>query len=274
MLFRSSQTDLIIQAVVTQLGIALDREKLYSEQGNIRLAMEQERLRATLLRSIAHDLRSPLTALSGAGNLLADDYDNLTDDMRKKLAVDISEEIAWLISLVENILNMTRINESQLMLHKDDEVIDDVVSEAIVHVDRLLKDRKFSVTLPDEVVTVQMDGRLIVQVLINLLENAIRHTPPDSDISLTVSAQSEKISVAVVDTGDGIDERIAASLFDRFVTLSKAVSDGRRGMGLGLAICKAIIEAHGGTIAAEVNKPKGTRIVFTLPVGENAWKEK
>lgn len=270
----NSQTDLIIQAVVTQLGIALDREKLYSEQGNIRLAMEQERLRATLLRSIAHDLRSPLTALSGAGNLLADDYDNLTDDMRKKLAVDISEEIAWLISLVENILNMTRINESQLMLHKDDEVIDDVVSEAIVHVDRLLKDRKFSVTLPDEVVTVQMDGRLIVQVLINLLENAIRHTPPDSDISLTVSAQSEKISVAVADTGDGIDERIAASLFDRFVTLSKAVSDGRRGMGLGLAICKAIIEAHGGTIAAEVNKPKGTRIVFTLPVGENAWKEK
>ncbi|MDW7657572.1 MAG: ATP-binding protein [Bacillota bacterium] len=269
----TSQTELIIQAVVTQLGIALDREKLYSEQGNIRLAMEQERLRATLLRSIAHDLRSPLTALSGAGNLLADDYDNLSDEMRKKLAADISEEIAWLISLVENILNMTRINESQLILHKDDEVIDDVVSEAIVHVDRLLKDRKFSVTLPDEVVTVQMDGRLIVQVLINLLENAIRHTPPDSDVSLTVTTHKDKIAVAVADTGEGIDESIAASLFDRFVTISKAVSDGRRGMGLGLAICKAIIEAHGGTIAAEVNKPKGTRIIFTLPVGENSWKE-
>jgi two-component system sensor histidine kinase KdpD len=269
----NSQTDLIIQAVVTQLGIALDREKLYSEQGNIRLAMEQERLRATLLRSIAHDLRSPLTALSGAGNLLADDYDKLTDEKRKKLAADISEEIAWLISLVENILNMTRINESQLALHKDEEVIDDVVSEAIVHVDRLLKDRQFTVTLPDEVVTAHMDGRLIVQVLINLLENAIRHTPPDSAIALTVSVHDDKIVVSVADTGDGIDESIAASLFDRFVTISKAVSDGRRGIGLGLAICKAIIEAHGGTISAEANKPKGTRIVFTLPAGDNPWKE-
>jgi two-component system sensor histidine kinase KdpD len=168
---------------------------------------------------------------------------------------------------------MTRINESQLALHKDEEVIDDVVSEAIVHVDRLLKERKFTVTLPDEVVTAHMDGRLIVQVLINLLENAIRHTPPDSDISLKVSANSDAITVAVEDTGDGIDESIANNLFDRFVTISKAVSDGRRGIGLGLAICKAIIEAHGGTISAEANKPRGTRIVFTLPVGDDTWKE-
>lgn len=260
-----AQTELIIQAVVTQLGIALDREQLYVEQGNIRLAMEHERLRATLLRSIAHDLRSPLTALSGAGNLLADDYENLSEEKRRKLVSDISEEITWLISLVENILHMTRINESRLVIQKQEEVVDDVVSEAISHVDRFLKGREFSVTLPDDVVMIKMDGQLIVKVLINLLENAIRHTPPDSKIALTVKKKNDGVEMVVSDTGEGIAEQIRDQLFDRFVTMEKEITDGKKGMGLGLAICKAIIEAHGGRIHVEPNQPQGAKFVFTLP---------
>jgi len=260
------QNDLIIQAVATQLGIALDREQLHSEQENIRLAMERERLRSTLLRSVAHDLRSPLTGLSGAGNLLADNYDNLADDERKKLAVDISEEITWLIDLVENILNMTRINESQLVIKKEHEVVDDVVSEAISHLSRLLSERRFIADLPEEVIMVPMDGRLIVRVIINLLENALRHTPPEAEIRLHVAALPDKIEISVSDTGRGIDEGVKDNLFDKFVTLDKAVTDGSRGIGLGLAICKAIVEAHGGTIYAESNKPRGAVFTFTLPM--------
>jgi two-component system sensor histidine kinase KdpD len=143
------------------MGIALDKEKLQEEQESIRLAMERERLQATLLRSVAHDIRSPLTALSGAGNLLADHYDDLDDEKRKKLATDMSEEIAWLTGLVENILNMTRIGESQLILNKEEEVVDDVVSDALVHTHRLMRKHNFQAELPEELLMVPMDGKLL-----------------------------------------------------------------------------------------------------------------
>lgn len=260
------QNELIARSISTQLGIALDREMLYNEQEDIKIAMEREQLRATLLRSVAHDLRSPLTALLGAGNLLADNYEKLTDEERKKLAHDLSEEILWLTNLVENILNMTRINESGLVLKKNGEIIDDVISEAVSHVERHINGRKFHVHLPEKVIMVPMDGKLIVQVLINLLENAIRHTPSDSEIALEVFEGRKVIKVVVSDTGDGIDSNIKDKLFDKFVTLEQGVTDGKRGIGLGLTICKAIVEAHGGTIFAEANSPKGTRLVFTLPL--------
>lgn len=160
---------------------------------------------------------------------------------------------------------MTRINEAQLVLRKTDEVVDDVVSEAIAHVSRLMKDRRFTAHLPESVVTAPMDGKLIVRVLINLLENAIRHTTSASEIKLSVRETGAFLEVCVADTGDGIDTSIRDTLFDRFVTVNKGVADGKRGIGLGLAICKAIVEAHGGTIRAEENKPKGARFVFTLP---------
>lgn len=262
------RTELIIQTVVTQLGIALDREQLYNDQEQIRLAMESERLRATLLRSVAHDLRSPLTGLLGAGNLLADNYHHLKDQERIQLATDISEEIIWLSNLVENILDMTRINDSQLVIHKENEVVDDVVSEAVSHVDRLLRERHLTVRLPEDVVMVPMDGRLIVRVLINLLENAVHHTLPEAAITLSADVRGEVMEFTVADTGDGIDESVRQGLFDRFVTLDKVVSDGKRGIGLGLANCKALIEAHGGSIRAEDNTPKGAKFIFTLPMKE------
>lgn len=259
---------LIVQAVCTQLGIALERENLVADREEIRLAMEREQQRGMLLRSVAHDLRSPLTAISGAGTLLADEYDALTDSERKKLASDVSEEIIWLTDLVENILSMTRISEQKIVLHKQDEVIDDVIGEAVKHTERLLHDRRFQVRLPDEVVTVPMDGKLISQVIINLLENAARHTPADSAITLSVEI-GDRLSVSVADTGNGVPEAIRSRIFERFITQDGGIVDGRRGLGLGLAICKAIVEAHGGEIHVTDNIPKGSIFTFTLPMEEN-----
>lgn len=263
----SGQKLLIVQAICAQLGIALEREMLVTDREKIRMAMEREQQRGTLLRSVAHDLRSPLTAISGAGNLLADNYTKLSDAERRKLAADISEEIVWLSDLVENILSMTRISEQKLVLHKQDEVIDDVIGEAVKHTERLLRDRHFQVELPDKVVTAPMDGKLIAQVVINLLENAVRHTPPDSAIFLTVRAGSE-LTVSVADTGNGIPDAIRNRLFDRFVTQESDVVDGRQGLGLGLSICKTIVEAHGGMISVADNVPKGSVFTFTLPMEE------
>lgn len=263
----AGQQLLIVQAVCTQLGTALEREILVADRERIRMAMEREQQRGTLLRSVAHDLRSPLTAISGAGNLLSDNYFKLSDTERRKLASDISEEIVWLSDLVENILSMTRISEQRIVLHKQDEVIDDVIGEAVKHTERLLRDRNFHVKLPDDVVTAPMDGKLIAQVVINLLENAVRHTPSDSDISLTVHAGSD-LTVSVADTGNGIPDAIRSRLFERFVTQESDIVDGRQGLGLGLSICKTIIEAHGGTISVSDNVPKGSIFTFTLPMEE------
>ena len=261
-----SQSEIIIQSIAMQMGIALEREQLYTEREKIKVAMEREQLRATLLRSVSHDLRSPLTALSGAGDLLYENYYNLSDEERRHLAGDISEEITWLTNLVENILNMTRINDSQLLLRKEEEVIDDVISEAVNHINRFMRARVLTVKLPEEVISVPMDGKLIVQVIVNLLENAVRHTPPEAEISLEAKVSNGYLEVSVSDTGEGIDKSIQNRLFEKFVTLDTGITDSKRGIGLGLAICKAIIGAHMGDIRVEPNIPKGSRFVFRLPL--------
>ena len=262
----NAQQKLIIQAVATQMGIALERESLVTERENIRVAMEQEKQRSMLLRSVAHDLRSPLTALSGAGSLLSDSYDDLSDAQRRKLASDMSEEIVWLTDLVENILNMTRISENQLVLHREDEVIDDVVGEAVAHTERLLRGRELKVTLPEQVVAVSMDGKLITQVIVNLLENAARHTPEGSRITLTAAVTGKWLSVSVADEGQGVPPDMKEKVFERFVTRDNAVADGKRGLGLGLAICRTIVESHGGHINLRDNLPHGSVFTFTLPM--------
>lgn len=263
------QQELVVKTVTAQLGVALDREYSYREQEEIRVAMERERLRSTLLRSVAHDLRTPLTALTGASSLLADKFEQLSQDEQKKLASDICEEMLWLANFVENILNMTRIGEGQLILYKEEEVVDDVVNEAISHMSRILHSRHLEVSLPNEVISLPMDGKLIVQVLINLLDNAVKHTPSDSRIVLKVHVVENNAVFEVNDNGNGIAEGIMDKLFDRFTTQKSNIIDGKRGMGLGLAICKAIVEAHGGSIRAENQPTGGALFVFSLPLEVN-----
>ncbi len=257
---------MIIKAICTQMGIALEREKLSCDREEISLAMEREKQRNTMLRSIAHDFRSPLTAISGDSALLADDYDTLADEEKKKLASDINEETAWLSDLVENILSMTRISEKQIVINKEDEVVDDVVNAAVDRNSRLMKNRKFTVKLPDDVITVPMDAGLITQVIVNLLDNAVKHTPPESEISLNVETNPYVLKISVSDTGEGVPPQVRDHIFDRFVKLDDKIVDGKHGLGLGLAICKTIVEAHGGHISVRDNTPRGAVFSFTLPM--------
>lgn len=263
----TAESDLLIKTVAAQIGVSLDRESIYHEREELRVAMEGEKLRSTLLRAVAHDLRTPLTSLSGAGETLYEHFDRLTPAEQKSLAKDISEEMIWLTQNVENILNMTRINDGQLRLNRSYEVVDDVVGEAVSHMKRLLAGRDFQVSLPSDVVELFIDGRLIVQVLVNLLINAVRHTPPEAGIRLDVGIEDPNVVFAVSDTGPGIDAERKKVLFRSFIRPQKGVADGQRGMGLGLSICKAIVEAHGGTLRAEDNIPCGVRLIFTLPAG-------
>lgn len=242
-----------------------EQEKLYQEREEIQVAMKGEKLRNTLLRAVSHDLRTPLTALQGESTMLDEKYEELSVTERKKLARDIREETVWMGNLVENILNMTRITDAKMILNEDYEVVDDIVEEAVSHMHVFLADRKFSTSFPDEVLEVYGDGKLISQVLINLLDNAVRHTPADAGISLSVQDGRHEVTFSVNDTGEGIDPDKRAHLFESFAQTEKSITDGQRGMGLGLSICKEIVEAHGGRIHAEDNPPHGTKMIFTIP---------
>lgn len=226
---------------------------------------EKEQQRSTVLRSVAHDLRSPLTALSGEGELLSENYDTLSDDQRRSLIEDMTQEITWLTNLVENILGMTRISENGLTINKQDEVVDDVIEQAVRHIRRLLGKRKLEVKLPQTVITAEMDGRLIVQVLVNLLENAVKHSPDGSVITVGCLAEDDDVKFYVADCGDGIDPSVRNRLFEQYVTLDRGITDSSHGIGLGLSICKAIIDAHGGNIYASDNHPCGAVFTFTIP---------
>ncbi len=260
--------ELLIKTVVTQMGISLDREFIYNERENIRIAMEREKMRSNLLRAISHDLRTPLTGIVGASGVILENLEKLDKFNIEKLVSDINEEAIWLSNLVENILNMTRISEGKFILEKNYEVVDDIVYEALRHVKKLLKSKNISVSIPDEVIMLFIDGKLIVQVLINLLDNAIKHTEDDCKISVNVYVHKNLAVFEVSDNGPGIDHNIESSLFNSFVTSSSKTIDGKRGMGLGLSICKSIIEAHEGTISVGKSEEGGALFRFELPLME------
>lgn len=242
-------------------------EQLFREKEGARMEAQQAKLKSDLLRSIGHDLRTPLTGIQCAGSYLAEHGGELPPADVKRLAGDITEQVSWLITLVENILYMTRIDNRRLEVSKQPEVVDDVVSEAVSHIPAL-ETRTLTVSLPEQVIEVPMDGKMIVQVLVNLLDNAARHTPADCPIRVSVAQEGANAVFSVEDAGPGIREDQRNRIFDSFVTSGKIGPDGRRGVGLGLAICRAVVQAHGGTIAVDDSPLGGARFTFTLPMEE------
>jgi len=264
----SSENNMIIKTIVYQMALVLDREFIYDEREKIKIAMESERLKSTLLRSVSHDLRTPLTGIVGSSELILDSYDNLDLKSIRKLVSDIKEESIWLIKSVQNILDMTRISEGKLTVNKNYEAVDDLINQALTHMPHLTSSCRFHVFVPDDIIIVMVDGRLIVQVLVNILDNAYKHTNEETQIQLKVYKSGNNVVFEVSDNGDGIDPTIMDTLFDGFVTYHKNIVDGSRGVGLGLAICKAIITAHNGVISASNKKNGGAIFKVLLPIEE------
>ncbi len=255
-----------------QAALARQSEKnaqiMYEERNKIALAIESERLKSTLLRSVSHDIRTPLTGIMGASSTIIDNFSSLDENTIKGLARDINEESARLISTVQNILDMTRITEGKLLLKKGFEAVDDLITQVISRVPFLTSQNRLKVKIPDEIVLVEVDGKLFVQVLFNLLDNAYKHSDENTLVTICVRTDGDQIIFEVSDNGKGIDESIRDTLFDSFVTLPGHSADKGRGVGLGLSICKTIIAAHGGEITAENNKDGGARFTIKLPYKE------
>ncbi|MEE0201153.1 MAG: ATP-binding protein [Muricomes sp.] len=259
----AAEAEMLVKTAANQIGIALDRELIYAEQEQTKLEVQREHMKSSMLRSISHDFRTPLTGIMGDCSLM---IENQTMDRQTQddLLRDVIEQSMWLMKMMENVLSMTRIESGQQFIEKHQEVIDDIVYEVQKHVIGLKSRRDFRVSLPDRVVVADMDGKMIMQVLVNLLDNAVKHTQDGGSISLDVSYRKNRVYFVVKDDGDGIAEEMKEKIFDEFVSLSDKSTDRKRGIGLGLAICKEVVEAHGGRIWAENRREGGARFTFWL----------
>ena len=174
----------------------------------------------------------------------------------------------WLIGLVENLLAVTRIEEGRLNLHISEDLLDDVITEALHHINRKSVEHHITVENEDEFLLAKMDAKLIVQVIINLVDNAVKYTPKNSHIKIKTEKHGGKAVVSVADDGGGIPDEMKPRVFDMFYSGANQIVDSRRSLGLGLSLCKSIINAHGGEITVSDNLPHGTVFTFTLPIGE------
>ncbi len=258
----------VLLSILGECAMALENEQTAREKEEAAILAKNEQLRANLLRAISHDLRTPLTSISGNAGVLLANANDITPEKKRQLYMDIYDDSMWLINLVENLLAVTRIEDGTMDLRLKPELMDDVIDEALRHISRKKTEHQITVMQSDELALAKMDARLIVQVVINIVDNAIKYTPPGSQITVRTYVKDKQVVTEIADNGPGIPDEAKPRIFDMFYTANAKVADSRRSMGLGLALCKSIIIAHGGTITVGNGSAGGTVFRFTLPVEE------
>ena len=266
--FLESFESSILLSILGECAISLENKKIAREKEESELLAKNEKMRANLLRAISHDLRTPLTSISGNADNLLSNSDSFDADTKHQIYTDIYNDSVWLINLVENLLSVTRLEDGNMKLNKSAELIDEIISEALNHINKRSVEHKITVHESDDIMLVDVDARLIVQVIINIVDNAIKYTPNGSEITISTEKKDDMISVSIADNGNGIEDEKKDKVFDMFYTGANKIADSRRSLGLGLALCKTIISAHGGEIAVSDNTPHGAVFTFTLPVKE------
>lgn len=263
----------IVLSILGEGALVLEKEAALREREETALLAKNEQLRANLLRSISHDLRTPLTSISGNADVLLNNFAYMDDESRKKLYADIYDDSLWLINLVENLLSVTKIEDGTMKLNRSEELIDEIIHEALQHVNLRKKEHVITVEESEDFLLVKVDARLIMQVVVNLVDNAVKYTPPGSEIHIRSWQQEAQVVVEVADHGDGIPDDAKERIFESFYVVESGVVDSRRSLGLGLSLCKSIVAAHDGTIEVLDNEPKGSVFRFTLPKEEVMLRE-
>lgn len=258
----------ILLSMLGECALAMENIRNAKEKEAEAIRAQNEQIRADLLRAISHDLRTPLTAISGNADYLLSDYANLDETTRKQIFTDIYDDAQWLISLVENLLSITRIEEGRVKLNCTGELVEEVMEEALKHTNRKRGEHNISIRMKDELLLARMDAKLIVQVIINLVDNAVKYTPPGSSIVISAERRGSQAVISVADDGPGIPEKLREKVFEMFFSGENKIADSRRSLGLGLALCRSIVQLHGGEIFVEENDPKGAVFTFTLPLDE------
>ena len=235
---------------------------LISEREKVLVEADKEKMKANLLRAISNDLRTPLTSIIGAASSYTENSNHLTEEEKTELVTQINDDANWLLNMVENLLTVTRIQNDESHVSTSLEVVEEVVSEAVQRLRKRIPHAKINVSIPEAFLMVPMDPLLIEQVIMNLLENAVIHSESKQAVDLVVTDSSDSVTFHVIDYGKGLDEDKIPSLFEG--QSASGSSDSHKGMGIGLSICKTIIQAHNGTICA-FNHENGAEFSFTLP---------
>lgn len=256
---------------VTMLTVSISTSALTTavkKQERLRLEGEKVKMRADLLRSVSHDLRTPLTSIAGSASVLLDSPE-LPEDKRRELLGGIRDDSEWLIRMVENLLSITRVGGEGAQIQKMPEAVEEVVADAVRKFRKLYPELPVETEVPEEVLFVPMDAVLICQVLTNLLENAALHGRTTSRITVRVTSGAGRAKFAVEDDGGGIDAEALPLLFeDKPAGAAPVDSKGRHNMGIGLTVCRTIVKAHGGDMSA-ANRPGGGAVFwFELPLTE------
>jgi two-component system sensor histidine kinase KdpD len=264
---RLSDTDQLhlLESLVNQIALAIERTRLSEEAQQAHVRAESERMRNAILSSVSHDLRTPLATITGAASSLLDEGGRLDPAARLELARSVYREADRLDRLLKNLLDMMRIEAGAVQLSKEWHPVDEVVGAALSRLEGRLRDHTFNTAFPADLPLALVDGVLLEQVMINLVENAVKYAPSGSAIDLSASANDREVVVEVADRGPGIPAGEEARIFDKFYR-AKPAREG--GVGLGLTICRGIIEAHGGRIWAENRRGGGAVFRFAIPLLE------
>jgi two-component system, OmpR family, sensor histidine kinase KdpD len=263
--FQDAEQRTLLDVFASQVASALERSRLADQAQQATLQVEAERLRSSLLSSVSHDLRTPLSVITGAASALLQTQPALTSAARRDLAETIHEEARRLDRLVRNLLDMTRLASGAVKVAKEWQPIEGVIGAALGRLEEQLQGRTIDVRLPSGLPPVPIDGLLVEQVLINLLENAAKYTPAGTPIDIAAGTDGDNLVVEIADRGPGIPSALVDRVFEKFYRLPTEGAGG--GAGLGLAICRGIVEAHGGRIWAENRESGGSVFRFALPLG-------
>lgn len=239
------------------------------EQEQVRLIADREIIRSNLLRAVSHDLRTPLTSILGANSVLMENEGKLSDEQRMRLHGEISDDAQWLIRMVENLLSITRIRQDRAAkIEKTPEIVEEVLAEAVAKFYKNHAGMPVAVRAPETPLICPMDAMLIEQVLLNLLENTVMHAKGATQVLLTAQLEDGDALFAVSDDGCGVSREQRNHLFEDGGHTAMQSPDSKRSMGIGLSVCNAIIQAHGGRMQAENRPGGGLTVSFTLPLEE------
>lgn len=262
----------LADAIVSEGELALDRARAMEAREEAAVLAKNEQLRVDLLRSISHDLRTPLTSISGNADVLLDQGSTgtavLDAQTRRGLLLSIRSDALWLNATVENLLAITKLEGGGMRLSTTLELMDDIVEEALRHVNPAVREHDLKVVACDEPALVNVDARLMVQLVVNLVNNAITYTPAGSHIMISISVDDGRVACSVADDGPGIAPEDRERIFESFYTANHGLADSHRSVGLGLSLCRSIALAHGGSIEVAAADPHGSVFTIELPAAD------
>ena len=258
----------ILLSIIGECSLAIENYYNLKEKELNEILAKNEQVRANLLRAISHDLRTPLTSIMGNSDNLLFNNKILDEDIKMQMYSEIYEDSLWLVNLVENILSITKLENGKIKLNYTTELVDDIIDEALKHINKNKIKHSIIVKRFKDLLLVNVDVRLVIQVFINLIDNAIKYTPEGSTIIISVTKNESKVIINVIDNGLGIKDIDKNRIFEMFYIGDNIIVDGRKSLGLGLSLCKSIINAHGCEIKVSDNKPTGTIFTFDLPIKE------